>query len=62
MCAVQVDLYSALLEPSRIAAYTQSMARVERQVNGTLEMLNGSITGSFVELVRDRCVLSTLAV
>jgi len=45
------DLYAALLEAPRIAAYTQAQARVDRSVGGTFEILGGSITGTFVELV-----------
>jgi activator of HSP90 ATPase len=50
--AAQADLYAALLDPPRIAAYTQAPAKVERAVGGTFELLGGSITGVFVELVR----------
>ncbi|KAK3730150.1 hypothetical protein QZH41_016932, partial [Actinostola sp. cb2023] len=51
------DLYSTLTEEQRVSAFTQNPSKVDATRGGSFVLLNGSVSGKFVELVRDEKIV-----
>lgn len=46
-----MDLFQAMLDESRVKAYTQSDCKIDSKVGGQFSLFSGNITGTFKELI-----------
>eukprot|EP01027_Heterolobosea_sp_BB2_P007467 GEZU01011109.1.p1 GENE.GEZU01011109.1~~GEZU01011109.1.p1 ORF type:complete len:362 (+),score=121.34 GEZU01011109.1:105-1190(+) len=44
------EIYECLLDERRVSAFTQSSAKIDKQVGGKFELLNGTVAGEILEL------------
>ncbi|XP_031570531.1 activator of 90 kDa heat shock protein ATPase homolog 1-like [Actinia tenebrosa] len=51
------DLYNTLTEEQRLSAFTRCPAKVDATKGGTFVLLDGNVSGKFVDLVRDQKIV-----